>query len=88
MVERRRTRVERQLAENGVQPDRRSSVYVWTNFWALEQCVEYQRDAFIMLSMGISPVCGKGFSMVRESPYGSAEKYVRACGKGFSAISE
>ena len=36
----------------------------------------------------IFPVCGKGFSVVRESPFGSAKKYVRACGKTFFAIRE
>lgn len=49
--------------------------------WVSTQCVYGTLD-------GLSPVCGKGFSMVRESPYGSTEKYVRACWKSFSAISE
>lgn len=61
MVERRRTCVERQLAENSLQPDRRPSASVWTNFGTFAQCVEYQRDAFMAVSMLFSRCAEKAF---------------------------
>lgn len=81
MVERRRTCVERQLAENSLQPDRRPSASVWTNFGTLAQCVEYQSDAFMAVSMGFLrcaekafPWCGKARMGARKSMFGHAER--------------
>lgn len=84
-VEKRRVKVEREVDENRVYCDDRRFVSEYAGFgdcfimlWISERCVKRVGGRFFLM-------CGKGFSGMRESPYGHAGKAVWERDTGFSA---